>query len=625
MIGVPAVAAAQPAHPGDRAAGSLASSVGHAQQTLTGQGGVPMPLPVNHLNGIIPPPIGVQQQVQSMPTSQSSASSTNPNCPTCNPPLLFKAGEPVMGGITSIPGHVTITPVYWAPAGYSFSASYKQIIDGYLANVAAASGSNTNVFSVATQYYQQYPLGSASKYIQYSIAAGREIDIADPFPAQGGSSGCTADAGYQACVTDGALQSEVQSIRAAYGLPGGDTNLYMMFFPPSVQTCEDPGNSSTVGCSNVFSKGGYCAYHSWTGTNSDWAIYADMAYPKLNVCRDPYNGPQAPNGDAYADSEISQLSHEANESITDAFGAWQDASGWQGEDGDECAYVYGTPLGGAPGAMYNQVINGAHYYTQDEFSNSDYAAGRGDITSPTDPNRQAGGNVFVRGCVPRPTSASLAFTLRPGAATAVGVGGNSSAWVIGAYPLGNGNYGIYHWTGASWAAIPGGATKIAVDPSGLPWVINSAHYLYHWNGSSWAYAGSGFSDIGIGANGKFWAIGTNNGIYYWNGSRWAAVPGAATRIAVDPSGLPWVINAAHYLYHWNGSTWSYIGSNFSDIGIGANNKFWVIGTNPMGGGYGIYYWSGSRWTQIGGGGVAVAVAANGHPWVINSAHQIYSS
>ena len=79
---------------------------------------------------------------------------------------------------------------------------------------------------------------------------------------------------------------------------------------------------------------------------------------------------QAPNGNPDADVEVSPTSHEIMEAITDPFGTgWWDQLGY--ENGDECAYVYGTPQGSA-GQFYNQVINGHHYLTQEEFSNQDF-------------------------------------------------------------------------------------------------------------------------------------------------------------------------------------------------------------------------------------------------------------
>src|SRR5438094_3041529 len=62
-----------------------------------------------------------------------------PTCSACLPPLAGGGGTYVMGGVSGAPGQVIIHPVYWAPPGYSFTAGYKSIINGYLQNVSAAS------------------------------------------------------------------------------------------------------------------------------------------------------------------------------------------------------------------------------------------------------------------------------------------------------------------------------------------------------------------------------------------------------------------------------------------------------------------------------------------------------
>jgi hypothetical protein len=330
--------------------------------------------------------------------------------------LLFGLDRPVIGGSTSTPGVITITPVFWAPPGYRFSdsygaTSYQQIIDGYLANVAAASGSTTNVFALATQYYQD--LGRGKQSINYVVHAGPEIDVTDSYPPQG--SGCTTDARtvYSACVTKAGLESELQQVLTGNQLPVDDAHLYLVFFPPKVETCFGPGPRSIQ---NPCSSTSFCAYHAAFQAGSQPAIYANMPFPVLTPspnagggtgCSDPFNGPQAPNGDSMADAEVSLLSHEASEAITDWAGAWFDVAGF--ENGDECQYIYGASLGStavptdnsATGTRYNQVINGAKYYTQDEFSNSDYAAARGDVTSPTDPWQAPGASNVVAGCVQR--------------------------------------------------------------------------------------------------------------------------------------------------------------------------------------------------------------------------------
>ena len=325
------------------------------------------------------------------PAIQAGRLSTNPSCPKCNPPLVFRQGQAVIGGISGTPGAVTITPVYWAPSNYSFPASYKSVVNVYIGNVAAASTTNTNVFSVATQYYQQsLTPGAPKQYISYSVVAGTEVDDSSVFP--GGAGGCTADAGFSACVSDAQLQTELQSLLAARSLPVDDSHLYMVMFPGTVETCFGAGVASAT---NPCSTNVYCAYHSSNNT-PPWLIYANEPYPDLVHC----SGGQAPNGDSEADAQVSLISHEASEAITDWAGAWIDSAMF--ENGDQCAYVYGAPLGGSTSIFYNQVIGSGHYYTQDEFSNEDYALGLGD--------HQNSGGPLVAGCVQREELPIAQFT-----------------------------------------------------------------------------------------------------------------------------------------------------------------------------------------------------------------------
>jgi hypothetical protein len=113
-------------------------------------------------------------------------------------------------------------------------------------------------------------------------------------------------------------------------------------------------------------------------------VYANMPFPIYKSPIIPYTcGSEAslptnesPNGNTDADVEISPLSHEISEAITDpdVNTGWYDSSGF--ENGDECAYEYGA-TSGAAGALYNQTVNGHHYLTQEEFSNNNFNQGKG--------------------------------------------------------------------------------------------------------------------------------------------------------------------------------------------------------------------------------------------------------
>ncbi len=149
---------------------------------------------------------------------------------------------------------------------------------------------------------------------------------------------------------------------------------------------------------------------------------------------------------------------------------------------------------------------------------------------------------------------------------------------------------------------------------------------YLLSAQSWSLV-SGISarDIAVGKNGIAWAIGTNSAIYWWNGSSWITEQGGASRITVDPDGSAWVVNAGGQIfkYNFNNKNWDLKSGTATDIAVGVNGTVWIIGTNSVGGGYGIYKWDGSSWTNIPGGAVRIAVDPSGNAWIVNNSGNIY--
>lgn len=312
-----------------------------------------------------------------------------------NPPLLYWGG-PVMANARRTP--MTVTPIFWDPSSRGdhrnkngMDERYMNLISRYLGDVADASGANTNVFSVATEYY------GTNGTIGNNIRLGWPIDDHQPLPASGCTvaaadmSGIYADgSGYNACLDDAQITDEIQRlIDSSHGrLAQNDySHIYVMFTPKGVESCFNPGDTtSTAGgqaCTiNYQTTAAYCAYHSMMGNN--WpdfgTIYANMPFP---IYKSPVGytcgsdagnflgGLQSPNHNLDADTEISPLSHEINEAITDpnVYNGWYDI--WGYENGDECAYTWG-PTSGVFGSEYNQVINRHRYLTQEEFSNTDF-------------------------------------------------------------------------------------------------------------------------------------------------------------------------------------------------------------------------------------------------------------
>jgi polyvinyl alcohol dehydrogenase (cytochrome) len=227
-----------------------------------------------------------------------------------------------------------------------------------------------------------------------------------------------------------------------------------------------------------------------------------------------------------------------------------------------------------------------------------------------------------------PAPSPLSFSVRPGAATAISVGANWSVLAIGDNTT-PGGFGIWRWNGNGWNPVPGGAVRVAVDPSGNPWIINDNEEIAHLNAGVWTRYPGRATAISVGANGSVWVVGNDRmtggfGIFHWNGSSWVQVPGAATAIAVDAAGNPWVVNSLGQIYHWGAGGFSRFPGGATDISAGANGAVWVIGTERVPGGFGIWRWNGAAWSEVPGGAVRVAVTPSGFPWVVNSAAQIFS-
>lgn len=277
-------------------------------------------------------------------------------CDGCEPPLGYQGGR-VMD-TTGAQG-VTITPIFWAPDGYEFPDGYVELVEQYIADVAADSGTTTNVYSLVSEY--SIPDGENQQDLRYQISSGDSITDTNPYP----ESGCDIEDDFTDCLTDDQLRDELDSLVQSEGLIADLANFYPVFFPEPVMT-EDRDGSNSVDA--------YCGYHRAFETDAGVVAYGNEPF-----LPDGCGMGQSPNGNLPADGAINVLSHEVMEALTDPEDTvtWNDKSGH--EIGDICAEFYGVPLGVAdpdnPDTTgFNQEINGNRYYTQTEFSNAAFEA-----------------------------------------------------------------------------------------------------------------------------------------------------------------------------------------------------------------------------------------------------------
>lgn len=288
-------------------------------------------------------------------------------------PLAHSAANLAYGGGPVL--HTNRTHViFWTPAGsgLGYDHGYQNLVEGFLANVAADSHRPTNVYGLSGQYRDSTgPAAYASTY-------GGAVTATDPLPANG----CTeplppplgTGPGWSVCLTDAQLQAEIAHVVGAAGLPRTGRDIYFFVMPNGMGSCGGygPDNCALGGDAS----GSYCGYHGSDPEGS--LLYAVIPYNALDGhCQ---SGNPRPNGST-ADPVISTISHEHSEVVTDPLAnAWIDSSG--DENGDKCRFSYGPNLGGSGAGAFNQVIHGFHYYLQNEYSNEDHSCQPQDETDP---------------------------------------------------------------------------------------------------------------------------------------------------------------------------------------------------------------------------------------------------
>jgi hypothetical protein len=259
--------------------------------------------------------------------------------------------------------------IFWQPAGsgLSFDQGYEQVMETFVQRLVAADRSTGNVFGLMGQY------GDATGPAAYDFSVGGAIVDTDPLPT-GSDSTCseplppplgTGPPGWNACVDDSAIQTEILRVIRAHGLPTGLKDVYVMITPSGLGSCFDEGPSDCADGGDENS--GYCGYHSATGNPG--AIYAVIPY---NAVQGHCQSTNPRPNHSTADPAISTISHELAESATDPLGdAWIDDSG--NEIADLCITSYGRALGGSGSGRYDEVIDGGHYWIQELWSNVSHA------------------------------------------------------------------------------------------------------------------------------------------------------------------------------------------------------------------------------------------------------------
>jgi len=219
------------------------------------------------------------------------------------------------------------------------------------------------------------------------------------------------------------------------------------------------------------------------------------------------------------------------------------------------------------------------------------------------------------------TSKPNPLTELKGPASDVGAGG-TAIWKLDTQKT-NGGFAIHRLNAQNgWDKMPGAAVRLAVDPMGAAWVINSKNILYHWNAkkNNWdKISNQKATDVGVGQDGTVWVIGTDKanggfGIYRQNkkGKGWTKIPGSATRIDVDDKGNAWIVNSISRIFRYTGKTWQRAPGAAIDVATGPQGRVYVAGTNHV-----LYQWDGKTWIKVKGSKPSQNLTVNGNGQILS--------
>jgi hypothetical protein len=212
--------------------------------------------------------------------------------------------------------------VTWDPTRHDW-ATTRDYLEGFLKNVAGASGSLGSPYAVTTQYRESpngIPAGNKHLYgggcIDYGVvgqstcrfpnavvpAAGRDFPSSQTCKVSGASydpvdSSASGNAlTNSVCLTDADIQAELTHMVNDMGLIArtqyGYQPLLALMTPPGVEVCVD--GAGTWCSANSTAKSQFCSYHSYVTVGGQQVAYVVQPWTAYTNC-DPTEIPALPN------------------------------------------------------------------------------------------------------------------------------------------------------------------------------------------------------------------------------------------------------------------------------------------------------------------------------------------
>jgi hypothetical protein len=163
--------------------------------------------------------------------------------------------------------------------------------------------------------------------------------------------GTTTDSSFGTRLTDANIASVVSNAITSGRLPADSNGIYVVL--------TDHSTTATSGfCTQ------YCGWHDHTTISGKDIKYAFVGNAETQCASACGATSPSPNGTPGADGAASVLAHEIEEATTDPdLNAWY--SSYDGsENGDKCAWNFGTTSTASNGAKYNQTFGTMKYLIQ---------------------------------------------------------------------------------------------------------------------------------------------------------------------------------------------------------------------------------------------------------------------
>jgi len=280
--------------------------------------------------------------------SVAGPSSTAPSAgPTAADNLTYHDHGPVMRQTTTY-------LIFWQPAGATIADAAKQLEQQFLTDLGGQYYGQLGEYYQLDTNDQRQPITPVT---HFSSA----VTVTDAYP----HAGSTSDP-----VTDADVRNEIKKVVNDHleWSPPGFSTLYEVALGQGIEFCDSGGNCSFP----QTGKETLCAYHGSFDENGTTAIYANVANQAGRTgCGQSYPTPNDSQAevDASADADVTELSHETFEAVTDPTqSSWYVPGGdYSGqENGDLCNQRWGTQA--ADGS--DLTMNGHGYLVQTEWSNA---------------------------------------------------------------------------------------------------------------------------------------------------------------------------------------------------------------------------------------------------------------